>query len=150
MLPARVRAQRPSSPIALEPTPEGASPNSGPANRRQLGWTGDDRLGDASVVVARHALALGNLLIFDGGLQHHAVREIIDHPALDLLPWRLVRRILIAAMALQVGAAPVVFLLADQDVGAALGEIDAHAISGPEDGKPPARCRLRRGIEDRR
>src|SRR5262245_48838208 len=107
MLPARMRAQRPSSPIALEPTPKGASPNSGLANRRQLHSMGDDRLGDASVVVARHALALGNLLIFDGGLQHHAVREIIDQPALDLLPGRLVRRILIAGMAPQVGPAPV-------------------------------------------
>src|SRR5689334_9603671 len=104
---------------------------------------GDHRKRRTSVVVARHALALGNLLVFDGGLQHHAVREIIDQPALDLLPWRLVRWILIAAMALQVGAALVVFLLAYQDVGAALGEIDAYAISGPEDGKPAARRGLR-------
>ena len=67
-------------------------------SRRRPRWM--DRLRDASVVVARHPFALGNLLVFDGGLQHHAVRKIIDEPALDLLPGRLVRRILVAAVAL--------------------------------------------------
>jgi drug/metabolite transporter (DMT)-like permease len=39
--------------------------------------------------VARHALLLGDPLVLDGRLQHHAL-ELVDHAALDLLPRRLV------------------------------------------------------------
>lgn len=49
-----------------------------------------------SVVVAWNAL-LCYALIFHRRLEHHAVRELIDHAALDLLPWRLTCRIGIAA-----------------------------------------------------
>src|SRR5262245_29097878 len=81
------------------------------------------------VIVARDALGFGDLLILDRRLQHHAVGKIIDDLALDLLPGRLMRRIVIAAMPLQIGAATIVFFLRDQDVGAALVEVDAHAIA---------------------
>ena len=50
--------------------------------------------GRASMIVARDALGLGDLLVLDRRLQHHAVGELVDHAALDLLPGRLVRGIL--------------------------------------------------------
>src|SRR5262245_36719359 len=79
--------------------------------------------GAASMIVARNALGLGDPLVFHRGLEHHALRELVDQPALDLLPGRLVSRELVAAVALQRGAALVVFLLGDEDVGGALVEI---------------------------
>src|SRR3569623_1268980 len=47
---------------------------------------------NSSMIVARHEL-LGDALIFDRRLEHHAVGELVDHAALNLLPRRLVRRI---------------------------------------------------------
>src|SRR5262245_14940182 len=102
------------------------------------------------MIVARDTLGGGDLLVLDGRLQHHAGRELVDQAALDLLPRRLVRRILIAAVALQRRAAGVVLLLGDQDVGGALVQIDAHAVTRLEDGQTAAGSGLRRGVEDRR
>ena len=45
-----------------------------------------------SVVVARDAHGLGDVLVFDRRLQHHALGELVDHAALDLLPGRLALR----------------------------------------------------------
>src|SRR5580658_5298359 len=51
-----------------------------------------------SVIIPRHAL-LRDALILDGGGEHHAVGELLDHGALDLLPGRLARRDVEAALA---------------------------------------------------
>src|SRR5262245_36558093 len=102
------------------------------------------------MVVARDTLGLGDPLVLDRRLEHHALGELVDEPALDLLPGRLMARELVAAVALQRGAAPVVLLLGNEDVGGALVEVDAHAVAGPQDRQPAAGRRLRRGVEDRR
>jgi hypothetical protein len=64
-----------------------------------------------SMIVARNTLALGDLLVFHGRLQHHAVRKVVDQLTLDLLPGRLMGWIFVAAMPLQVGTAPIVLFL---------------------------------------
>ena len=51
-----------------------------------------------SVIVSRHAL-LRDPMIFDRRFEHHAVGELVDHAALDLLPRRLARRVAVAAAA---------------------------------------------------
>src|SRR5262252_5883566 len=94
-----------------------------------------------SVVVPRHAL-LRDAMIFDRRLENHAVGELIDHAALDLLPRRLARRIFVALLLLQRGAALRELGVRDQHVGAALVEVDAHAVAGLEQREPAARRRL--------
>src|SRR5678815_3971296 len=76
------------------------------ASRTEPTSIGRNRCGKAdmargSVIVARDALGLGDLLVLDRGLQHHALGELVDDPALDLLPGRLVSREFVAAVALQ-------------------------------------------------
>src|SRR5262245_24685296 len=102
------------------------------------------------MVVAGNALGRGDLLVFDRGLENHALGEFIDQTALDLLPRRLVCRIVVAAITLQFGPTGIVLLLRDQNVRGALVEVDAHAVSRLEDGKAATRRRLGRGIQDRR
>src|SRR4029077_16682081 len=58
----------------------------------------------ALVIVSRHRF-LRDPLIFHGWLQDHAVAELIDHAALDFLPWRLSWRVMVAAIFLQGRAA---------------------------------------------
>src|SRR5262252_7326670 len=81
-----------------------------------------------SMIIPRHPDSLGNALILHGRLEHHAVGELVDHGALDLLPGRLAGRELEAAAALQSKAALRKFCLRDQHIGAALVEIDADAV----------------------
>jgi hypothetical protein len=64
------------------------------------GWPASRPSCLASMIVARNALGLGNLLILDRRLQNHAVRKIVDQLTLDFLPRRLMRWVLVAAMAL--------------------------------------------------
>src|SRR3569623_1027231 len=80
------------------------------------------------MIVARHEF-LGDALILDRRLEHHAVGELIDHAALDLLPRRLMRRIGEAAALLQFGAALIELRVAEQDVGAAHLQDDAYAVA---------------------
>src|SRR5215813_14803050 len=91
-----------------------------------------------SVVVPRHAL-LRDAMIFHGGLENHAGGELVDHAALDLLPWGLARRIFVAALFLQRGAALRKLGVRHQHVSAALVEVDAHAVAGLEQSEPAAR-----------
>src|SRR5215467_12793863 len=102
-----------------------------------------------SVVVPWHAL-LRDAMIFDGWLENHAVGELIDHAALDLLPRRLARRIFPAAVTFEGGAALRELGVGDQHVRAAVVEIDAHAVTGLEQREAAPRRRLGRGIDDRR
>ena len=70
--------------------------------------------------------------------------------AIELLPGRLVGRIGEAAFCLQFGAAPLQLLVGNQDVGAALVEVDANHVAGLEDRKPAVGCGFGRGVQDRR
>src|SRR5215813_9038760 len=71
---------------------------------------------DLSVIVARHAV-LGDAVIFDGGLQDHSVRQLIDHGALNFLPWCLACRITEAAASLQCRAPTRQLGFRDQYIG---------------------------------
>src|SRR5262249_14249621 len=101
------------------------------------------------MVVPRHAL-LRDTLILDGGREHHAVGELLDHAALDLLPGRLARRDMEAALLDEGVTAAAEVLGRDQDVGAAFGEVDTDAVAGLQERKAAAGRRLGRGVEDRR
>ena len=52
------------------------------------------------MIVARSEL-VGDVLVLDGGLQHHSLVVLVDQIALDLLPGRLAFRIVEAAVLLQ-------------------------------------------------
>src|SRR2546423_11701345 len=71
---------------------------------RQLSAISSYVLDPILMVIARDALALGDLLVLHRRLQHHAVGELVDDPTLDLLPGSLVTGIVIAAVTLQVRA----------------------------------------------
>src|SRR5215468_7892989 len=103
-----------------------------------------------SMIVPRHSESLGNALILHGRFEYHAVGELVDHGALDLLPRRLAGWKFEAAAALQGKAALRKFRLRDQHIGAALVEIDADAVAAAQQRKPAVRGCLGRGIEDRR
>src|SRR5262249_36416724 len=48
---------------------------------------------DMNLMIVTRDTVLGDALIFHGRLQHHAVRQLVDHGALNFLPWRLARRV---------------------------------------------------------
>ena len=79
------------------------------------------------MIVAGHALGAGDVLIFDGGLEHHAFGKLVNDAALDFLPRRLVGRILVTPSAGQGGAALSKFRVGNQDVGRALAKVNADA-----------------------
>src|SRR3989442_5110789 len=62
------------------------------------------RQSSESVVVPWHA-RLRDAKVFHGGPEHHALGELLDHVALYLLPRSLARRVFVAALFLQRGAA---------------------------------------------
>src|SRR5215472_19151266 len=82
------------------------------------------------VIVARNPHGLRQALVLRGRREHHAVGELLHHGALDLLPRRLARRIAVAALLLERRPALRQLRLADEDVGGALVEVDAHAVAG--------------------
>src|SRR4029453_1653103 len=51
----------------------------------------------ASMIIPRYALGLGDFLVFDRRLEHHALGQLIDIGAEDFLPWRLAFGHMIAA-----------------------------------------------------
>src|SRR5258708_6605974 len=101
-----------------------------------------------SMAVARNAL-LGDALVFDGGLEHHAVGELVDHGALDLLPGGLTLRDGVAALLDELGPARRELGFGDQHVDGAAVEVDAHAVAGLDQREPAAGRRLRGCVEDR-
>src|SRR4051794_10304706 len=88
-----------------------------------------------SMVVARQALFLGDPLILDGRLQHHALFELGDDAALDFLPRSLVRGILVAAGIHQRLAPGLQLRIVDQHVDRAFLEIDADFVAVLQDGE---------------
>src|SRR5690606_12637618 len=83
-----------------------------------------------SVIIPWNSARLGDALIFDGGLQHHALVELLDQIALYFLPRRLARRIPIATRLRQRGAALGKLGRRSKNIGLAPVEIDAHAVAG--------------------
>src|SRR5580704_19082489 len=82
-----------------------------------------------SVIIAGNGF-LRDALVFDRRLEHHAVGELVDHAALDLLPRRLARRIFEAAGLLQSRAALRQLFLRNQDVGGAGLEVYPDTVAG--------------------
>src|SRR5215471_12177394 len=104
---------------------------------------------DSLVIIAGHRF-LRDPLIFYSWSQDHAVGKLIDHGALNFLPGRLTRRILIAVALVQCRAARCQLGGGNQNIGAAFVEINAHPIAGLEQSETPSRRRFRRSVEDRR
>ena len=97
------------------------------------------------MIVPWHAIGLGDLLVFDRGLQDHALGELLDHAALDLLPGRLAGRIGVAAAGGEIGSTPLQLLRGHQDIGGALIEVDPDAVARLQEREAAPRCRLRGG-----
>src|SRR6478672_6486144 len=101
------------------------------------------------MIIPRHAHLACNVMIAGGELHTGAGGLLADGRTIELLPRRLVGRIGEAALGLQLGAALLQLLVGDQDVGAALVEVDAYVVAGPEDRKPAVGGGFRRGVQDR-
>src|SRR6266700_4064719 len=101
------------------------------------------------MIVPGHADAGGDVVITGGELQTSAGGLLTDGRAVELLPRRLVGRVGEAAAGLEVGAPLLQLLIRDQDVGAALVEVDADLVAGLEDRKSAIGGGFRRGVEDR-
>src|SRR3954462_15457334 len=82
------------------------------------------------VIVPRYAYRAGDVVVASGEFEAGAGGLLADIVAVDLLPWRLVFRIGEAAHRLEVGKALLQFAIGNQDVGIALGEVDADAVAG--------------------
>src|SRR5690349_24177600 len=103
--------------------------------------------GESLVIVPRDAL-LRDAAVLDRRREHHAVAELLDHAALDLLPGRLARREVIAALLLERSTARRDLRLRHQHIDSALVEVDPDAVAGLEEGQSAAGRRLGRGVED--
>src|SRR4029079_18948084 len=90
------------------------------------------------VVVARDAFGLVDLLILDRILQLHAGAHLADMGALDFLPGGLGGGIFVTTRRFQLLAALGELFIADQDIGGALSQVDAHPIVGLEEGQAAA------------
>src|SRR5262252_1743281 len=101
------------------------------------------------MIVTGHAGGLRKPLILHRRLEHHAVCKLVYHRALNFLPGRLARRELESAAVLKDKAALRQVRLGDQNIGAALVEVDTDAVAGAQQRKTAVRGRLWRGVEDR-
>src|SRR5207249_3212971 len=104
----------------------------------------------SSVIVSWRPLRRRNPLVLDRGLEHHSLRKLVHHAALDLLPWGLAAGNLEAALLRQRLFAPFMLRVADQDVRSTLVEIDANPVTGFQDREAAAGRCFRRGVQDRR
>jgi hypothetical protein len=102
------------------------------------------------MIIPRHADLAGDVVIARRQFHAGAGGLLADGGAIKLLPRRLMGGIGEAAFCLQLGAPLLHFLIRDQDVGAALVEVDANLVAGFEDRKAPVGGSLRSGVEDRR
>src|SRR3972149_2201273 len=91
---------------------------------------------DFSVTIPRRALGVGDVLVFDRRLEHHAAFQLIDHAALDFLPGRLAFRELVATLALQRLPAARELGVRYLDVRSALVEVDPDDVAGLHQREP--------------
>src|SRR5690606_10407550 len=80
------------------------------------------------MVVAGQAARDGDVLVFHCRLQHHSLGKLVNHRPLDLLPRRLMLRIGIATLALEIDATALDLLVRHQDIGSSLAQVDADAV----------------------
>src|SRR5439155_25016166 len=101
------------------------------------------------MVIPRHADLARDVVIARGELHAGPRGLLADGRTIELLPRRLVGGIGEAASSLQLGAALLQLIVGDQDVGAALVEVDAHLVTGLEDRKPAVGGGFRRRVKNR-
>lgn len=89
------------------------------------------------MVISRKPARMRDILIFDRVFQHGPGFHLADDSTLDFLPRRLAFRIFITANRFQRLAAFGQFLIGNQDIRRPAAKIDAHAVAGLENGKPP-------------
>src|SRR5580704_5321111 len=102
------------------------------------------------MIIPRHADLAGDVVIAGGELHAGAGGLLANRRTIKLLPRRLVGRVGEAALGLEFGAALLQLLVRNQDVGAALVEVDADPVAGLQDREPAIGGGFRRGVEDRR
>src|SRR5664279_3304026 len=102
------------------------------------------------VVVPRDADGAGDVVIARGEFQAGAGGLLSHGVAVELLPRGLVGGVGEATLGLQFGMPPRHFVVGDQDVGAALVEVDADLVAGLEDGEAAIGGGFGRSVEDRR
>src|ERR1700692_3879274 len=101
------------------------------------------------MIIPRDTDLAGDVVVARREFQAGAGGLLADSRAIELLPRRLVGRNRKAALGLEFGAAPFQLLVRDQNVGAALVEVDPDLVAGLEDREPAVGSRFRRGVEDR-
>src|ERR1700730_2230186 len=101
------------------------------------------------MIIPRHADLAGDVVIARRQFHASAGGLLADGRAVELLPWRLMGGIGEAALGLELGAAFLQLFLRNQDVGAALVEVDADLVAGLQDRKAPVGGGFPRGVEDR-
>src|SRR5882724_549635 len=105
--------------------------------------------GGCLMIIPGDADLAGDVVIARGQLHAGAGGLLADGRAIELLPRRLVGRVGEAAFGLQLRATLLDLLVRDQDVGAALVEVDADLVAGLEDREPAVGGGFRRGVQDR-
>src|SRR5665213_4496723 len=101
------------------------------------------------MIVTRDTNRAGDVVVPGGEFEAGAGGVLADGRAVEFLSRRLVGRVGEAALGLEFGAPPLQLLVRYQDVGAALVEVDANHVAGPEDGKPAVGGSFRGRIQDR-
>src|SRR3954471_9002971 len=101
------------------------------------------------MIIPRNADGAGDVVVAGCELHAGAGGLLADGRAIELLPWRLVGRVLEAAIGLELGVPLLELLVGDQDVGTALIQVDANLVAGLQDGEAAIGRGFRRGIEDR-
>src|SRR6185437_13457097 len=104
----------------------------------------------ASMIIAGDADTAGDVAIAGREFHAGAGGMLPDGRAVEFLPRRLVGRVGEAPFCLELGAPPLQFLFRNQDIGAALVEVDADLVAGPQDRQPAIGRGLRRRVQDRR
>src|ERR1700726_4773196 len=101
------------------------------------------------MIMPRRADAAGDVVIAGGEFHAGAGGLLADGGAIEFLPRRLVGRIGESALRFQLNAPPLQLLVRYQDVGAALVEVDANLVAGPQNREATVGGSFRRRIEDR-
>src|SRR5256885_16928357 len=101
------------------------------------------------MIIPGHADRCGDVVVTGGELHAGAGGLLPDGRAVELLPRRLIGRIGEAAAGLEIRAPLLQLIIRNQDVGAALVEVDADLVARLEDRQSPVGGGFRRGVEDR-
>src|ERR1700722_6616413 len=100
------------------------------------------------MIMPRRADAAGDVVIASGEFHAGAGGLLADGGAIEFLPRRLVGRVGETALGFEFGAPPFQLLVRDQDVGAALVEVDANLVAGLQNRKSTVGGGFRSRIQD--